>query len=87
MTDTFTDKFTRADGDIGSSYTVPCGGVVISDESVIPVDTGAIVSGFSPLLPGVTAQKTQVLYTADTLDLADYYSTVFFAIVVGYTGE
>lgn len=72
MTDTFTDKFTRADGDIGSSYTVPCGGVVISDESVIPVDTGAIVSGFSPLLPGVTAQKTQVLYTADTLDLADY---------------
>lgn len=72
MTDTFLDKFTRSDGDIGANYTVPCGGVVISDESVIPVDTGAIVSGFSPLLPGVTAQKTQVLYTADALDLADY---------------
>jgi hypothetical protein len=72
MTDTFSDKFTRSDGDIGSNYTVPCGGVVISDEAVIPIDTGAIVSGFSPLLPGVTAQKSQVLYTADTMDLADY---------------
>src|SRR5690606_21034821 len=72
MTDTFLDKFTRADGDIGSNYTVPCGGVVISDEAVIPVDLGVVVSGFSPLLPGVTAQKTQVLYTGDTLDLSDY---------------
>lgn len=72
MTSRFQDKFDRADGSIGSNYTVPCGGVIISDESVIPIDAAAIESGFSPLLPNVTAMKTQVFYTANTVDGPDY---------------
>jgi hypothetical protein len=71
-TSRFQDKFARADGSIGSNYTVPCGGVLISDESVIPINAAEIVSGFSPQLPNVTALKTQVLYTGDTMDGPHY---------------
>lgn len=73
MTSRFIDKFARADGSIGSNYTVPCGGVIISDESVIPINATEVVSGVSPLFPaGVTALKTQVFYTADEMDGPDY---------------
>tara|TARA_R110000772_G_C13310120_1_gene439936 strand:+ start:15706 stop:17370 length:1665 start_codon:yes stop_codon:yes gene_type:complete len=72
MTSRFYDKFARADGTIGTNYTVACGGVVISDQAVIPLNEGAILSGFSPLLPGVTAQKTQVFYTAEAMDGPHY---------------
>lgn len=72
MTSRFYDKFARADGTIGTNYTVACGGVVISDQAVIPLNEGAILSGFSPLLPGVTAQKTQVFYSAEAMDGPHY---------------
>lgn len=72
-TSRFIDKFTRADGPIGTNYTVPCGGVIISDEAVIPIDAGEVISGVSPLFPaGVTALKTQVLYTDDAMDGPHY---------------
>lgn len=81
MTSTFTDKFDRVDGDIGSNYDVPCGGVVILDETVIPADLSIGSSGVSPLteLMGRTDQKTQVLYTGETLDGPDYYSSAVFS--------
>lgn len=72
MTSRFLDKFARVDGAIGSNYTVPCGGVLISDEAVIPIDAAVVESGFSPLLPNVTARKTQVFYTAQAMDGSDY---------------
>lgn len=73
MTHRFEDKFDRDDGDIGANYTIACGGVIISDEAVIPIDATEIVSGVSPILgPSVTAQKTQVFYTADGMDSPDY---------------
>lgn len=72
MTSRFIDKFARADGEIGDNYTVVCGGVLISDEAVIPVNAEEIISGFSPLLPNVTSLKTQVLYTGDTMDGPNY---------------
>jgi hypothetical protein len=72
MTSRFIDKFARADGEIGTNYTVPCGGVLISDEAVIPVNAEEIPSGFSPLTPNATALKTQVLYTADAMDGPHY---------------
>lgn len=73
MTSRFQDKFTRADGAIGTNYTVPCGGVLISDEAVIPVDGAEVISGVSPLIPPeATALKTQVLYTAEAMDGPDY---------------
>lgn len=69
----FTDKFDRADGPLGDAYDVPCGGVIISDEAVIPIDAAEIISGVSPILPNdVTAQKTQVLYTAEAMNGPDY---------------
>lgn len=72
MTSRFIDKFARADGSIGSNYTVACGGVIISDEAVIPINAAEVISGFSPLLPGVTSLKTQVLYTAEAMDGPHY---------------
>lgn len=73
MTYRFEDKFNRADGAIGDNYTVACGGVLISDEAVIPIDATEIVSGVSPILgASVTAQKTQVFYTNEFLDGPDY---------------
>lgn len=72
-TSRFIDKFARADGAIGSNYTVACGGVIISDEAVIPLNADLIVSGVSPLFPaGVTALKTQVLYTNEAMDGPHY---------------
>lgn len=71
MTATFTDKFDRVDGDIGTDYNVPCGGVEIFDESVLPVDINRTLSGTSPILGGTTDQKTQVLYTAMAMDSPD----------------
>lgn len=72
MTSRFQDKFERADGSIGSNYTVACGGVVITDEAVVPIDM-AVISGQSPLFPSnATALKTQVLYTAEAVDGPDY---------------
>jgi hypothetical protein len=73
MTYRFIDKFDRTDGGIGTNYTVACGGVQISDEAVIPIDATQIVSGVSPILPDdVTAQKTQVFYTNETMNGPDY---------------
>lgn len=75
MTSRFTDKFDRADGAIGDDYTVACGGVIIADEAVIPIDAAEIPSGISPQFPfgsNVTARKTQVLFTVDVMDGPDY---------------
>lgn len=73
ITSRFIDKFARADGSIGTNYTVACGGVLISDEAVIPIDAALVVSGVSPLFPaGVTSLKTQVLYTGDAMDGPNY---------------
>lgn len=72
MTSRFIDKFTRADGPIGSNYTIACGGVLISDEAVIPINAAEVISGFSPLVPGGTALKTQVLYTEEAMDGPHY---------------
>lgn len=80
MTSRFQDKFDRADGDIGSNYEVPCGGVIISDEAVIPINAELVQSGASPLFPaGVTALKTQVLYTQDGMDGPNYVVRSTFA--------
>jgi hypothetical protein len=73
MTSRFIDKFARADGEIGSNYTVACGGVLISDEAVIPINAAEVISGVSPLFPaGVTSLKTQALYTAEAMDGPHY---------------
>lgn len=73
MTSRFEDKFARADGSIGTNYTVACGGVIISDQAVIPINAAEVISGASPLFPeGVTSLKTQVLYTAEAMDGPDY---------------
>lgn len=73
MTSRFIDKFARADGEIGTNYTVACGGVLITDEAVVPLDAAEIISGVSPLFPaGVTALKTQVLYTEEAMDGPHY---------------
>jgi len=75
MASRFIDKFDRADGPIGDNYTVACGGVIISDEAVIPIDAAEIPSGVSPQYPfpsDVTARKTQVFYSAEALDGPDY---------------
>ena len=81
MTSTFTDKFDRVDGSIGANYTVPCGGVLILDETVLPVDITVGSSGVSPLttLMGRTDQKTQVLYTGETMDGPDYVSAAIWS--------
>lgn len=67
MASTFDDKFDREDGPIGSNYTVPCGGVSISDEAVIPVG----LSGASPETYLAAREKTQVIYTAAVMDNPD----------------
>jgi hypothetical protein len=73
MTSRFIDRFARADGEIGTNYTVACGGVLISDEAVVPLNAELIVSGVSPLFPaGVTALKTQVLFTNEAMDGPHY---------------
>lgn len=72
MTSRFYDKFARVDGSIGTNFTVACGGVVISDQAVIPIESDDIGSGFSPLLPGITAQRTQVFYTQEAMDGPHY---------------
>jgi len=74
MTASFSDRFNRVDSaDIGDSYTIPCGGAALFDESVLPVAAGDAVSGNSPILEesGLTKQKTQVLYTGDVMDSPD----------------
>lgn len=73
MTYRHIDKFERADGPIGDSYTTACGGVIISDEAVIPIDGLQLQSGQSPpLADGITALKTQVFYTAEAMDGSNY---------------
>lgn len=73
MTYRHQDKFERADGPIGDQYTTACGGVIISDEAVIPIDGLQLQSGQSPpLADGITALKTQVFYTAEPLDGPNY---------------
>lgn len=73
MTSRFLDRFDRVDGTIGTNYLVPCGGVLISDEAVIPIDAEAVVSGQSPIFPaGVTSLKTQVFYSFEAMDGPDY---------------
>jgi hypothetical protein len=68
VSSTYSDKFDRVDGDIGSDYTVPCGAVSISDEAVIPVG----LSGVSPETYLPTKAKTQVLLTSEDMDSSDY---------------
>lgn len=75
MASQFLDRFDRADGNIGNNYTIPCGGVLISDEAVIPIDAAEIPSGVSPQFPfpdSVTMRKTQVLFSGSALDGPDY---------------
>ncbi len=72
MTSQFRDRFDRADGAIGSDYTIVCGNATIFDGAVLPVTDGVGRSGLSPQLEGTTDEKTQVLYTAQTLDNRDY---------------
>lgn len=71
MTSSFVDDFKRVDGPIGGNYTIPCGGVAIFDESVEPVNLEEVQSGNSPILSGTTEEKTQVLYTEESLDGPD----------------
>lgn len=72
MTSQFRDRFDRADGVLGSDYTIACGNATIFDGAVLPVTDGLGNSGLSPVLEGTTDEKTQVLYTAETLDGRDY---------------
>lgn len=71
MVSQFRDRFDRTDGAIGSNYTIPCGNATIFDESVLPVTDGKGNSGLSPQLEGVTDEKTQMLYTAESMDSKD----------------
>lgn len=73
MTSRFIDRFDRPDGAIGTNYLVACGGVLISDESVVPIDLQLVESGMSPLFaPGVTAAKTQVFFNEEAMDGPSY---------------
>lgn len=90
MVATVQDKFDRADGEIGTNYTVPCGLVSISDEAVIPIG----LSGISPETYLPAREKTQVLYTAENMDNADMVVRGVWArdpdqvtSVVGITGD
>lgn len=71
MTAEFRDRFDRDDGEIGSNYTVACGNATIFDEAVLPVTDGSGNSGLSPPLEGTTDERTQVLYTAESMDSKD----------------
>lgn len=65
----FKDRFNRADGALDpATYTVPCGSAFIFDESVLPVRVEEINGSEVVETP---LQRTQVLYTADTLDSPD----------------
>lgn len=80
MVSRYQDKYNRDDGDIGPDYLVPCGGVQISDEAVIPVDAAQVESGVSPIFgAGTTAQKTQVLFNAEPMDSSDYVGRITWA--------
>lgn len=90
MTATVQDKFDREDGPIGANYTIACGLVSIADEAVIPVG----LSGVSPETYLPTREKTQVLYTASTMDNADAVVRGVWArdadqvtVVVGISGD
>jgi hypothetical protein len=68
----FRDDFNRDDGDLGSNWTIPCGQAGIFDEAVLPLNafgSGGFASG-APVSPVdlLTDQKTQVFYTAQSLD-------------------
>jgi hypothetical protein len=69
MTSRFIDKFDRVDGDIGPNYLIPCGGVEIFDEAVLPVDIDRVASPVS--FDDLTDQKTQVLFNAEPMDSSD----------------
>lgn len=71
MVEQFRDRFDRADGAIGSDFTVVCGSATIFDEAVLPVTDGSGNSGLSPQLEGETDERTQVLYTAEPMDSKD----------------
>jgi hypothetical protein len=68
MTDSFLDKFNRADGALGTSYMVPCGQARIFDEAVLPVNVEE-VNGSEVL--EASLQRTQVIYIAEALDGPD----------------
>ena len=68
MTETFQDKFNRVDGEIGSNYLIPCGAVHIFDEAVLPVKIEEINGSEIVETP---QERSQVLYTADTMDGPD----------------
>lgn len=68
MTEAFQDKFNRADGAIGTNYTIPCGSVYIFDESVLPVKVEDI-NGSEVL--ETPMERCQVLYTAAAMDSPD----------------
>ncbi len=69
MTDSFQDKFNRADAVIGPNYTVPCGNVRIFDEAVLPVKVD-LING-SEVLDDTPMERAQVFYTAATMDGPD----------------
>jgi hypothetical protein len=69
MTSRFIDKYDRVDGDIGDNYLIPCGGVEIFDEAVLPVDIDRVASPVS--FDDLTDQKTQVLYNEEAMDGPD----------------
>ncbi len=68
MTESFKDKFNRADGVIGTNYLIPCGQVQIFDEAVLPVKVETI--GGSEVLE-TPLERTQVFYNAQALDSPD----------------
>lgn len=69
MTETFLDKFNRADGELDTAvYTIPCGSAYLFDEAVLPVKVEAI-NGSEVL--ETPLERCQVLYTGDTMDSPD----------------
>lgn len=70
MTDRFRDQFNRADGQIGSDWTLACGNLSIFDEAIRPVDTTGSSNPTNPSSPiqGLTDERTQAFATA-VLDL------------------
>lgn len=81
------DKFDRVDGDIGTTWLVPCGNVTIFDEAVYPVSADDAQSGLSPTLEGTTERRTQVLWQGSELDGPDQHVRAAFAHVPEIIGE
>lgn len=90
MVDRWTDKFDRDDNleGLGSAYETPCGAAALFDETAYPVAAESIATGATPpqLQPGLTANKTQVLYVEDEIDTADQQLRAVFSHVTELEG-